>query len=57
MTIQEKVKQYISEGKTKAEAINLAYDEKPKQIFQQGGTIEYSQEEFNFLKELNKLSF
>ena len=38
MTIQEKVNKYISEGKTKAEAINLTYDEKPK--MQSGGTVD-----------------
>ena len=40
MNIQEKVNKYISEGKTKAEAINMAYDEKPKQFLQQGGTVD-----------------
>jgi len=81
MTIEQRVKQYLLEGKTQGEAINLAYNdfytrsitqpELAKQVenfnafdyqdieelqpkYQQGGE-KYTQDELNFIKELQNL--
>lgn len=55
MDIQEKVKQYLSEGKTQAEALNLAYNLHNKEVpkMQKGGTWQRQLEDVR-LENLNK---
>lgn len=65
MEVQERIKQYLEGGKTRAEAISLAYSDHYREIqklqqggtqekpqYQQGGSIEvkYTQNELDFLK-------
>lgn len=60
MEIQDRVKQYLLEGKTQAEAINLAYStyykENPPQQYQQGGGVDrFKKKSFQLEDERNQV--